>query len=1036
MRDAFRIFVLIIGLSFSAVAASLQQVDPLNYARVLPRSEIMADGKMLVLGGYDDSGLPVDTVEIFNPENSDPWVSSWTVATPMSEARYVPTLTRLKNGTFLVTGGYNGIGASATCEVYDPVTQVWSSKASMLAPRYAHTATLLPDGRVLVTGGYDDSWGTGGTEIYDPVADSWTSAGTMAVTDRFWHTATLIGGDRVLVAGSPSSAACEVYNIASNTWTTVGSMTENRYCQSTVLLPNGKVMVIGGFDYGASATRTSTEIFDPSTGLWSSGGSLSTGRYFSSAVNDGNGHIYVVGGYDSSIGAIDAIESFDIATGGWSTVSGLTYLGYGATGRLLPSGSVVFAGGGGSVGGATSSILLVLPPPPADADYDGLTFAQEIVMSYDPSSEDTGNTGVSDASKDIDGDGFSNLYEIKKASSSTAGLNNALNTLSDNSSLPVGATKLSIGRRMYASHAANDPEGPRVMKSFSASWRGTYNAPPQSGTVEWSAQSTELDSKYSFLRPREISPYEYDAYWEAYSTDGPDRIETADLVEARFSVHLEPTMPIPMESYYVVRTGTGGYQEESATWSSFSLTVPAGSHDSNPMDIKPPTGAPVSRGNGFSKTLTTIQVSPVGIQSLAFNEIAGPFNFPSGALILANDANQSYGANVWLDSDKTGKPIAHYEKIENLSRFAGINEAIGFVAGSTPVMSGIVQVPITSETIKLKATCSAIPGMDFPETELLPSETVPDHRSFSAISLSDDVGSEAMSKPEGIEFDWKIKVGDSSWMSIGKTKHRFYVTANWPKTKLRHETIFRISCAGKDVTGIWNKFKSRNLQRLNGSKLTYYKEWNTIVETVEELLEGGDGQCGSFHRLFRDCLALQGMNTKNTGLNISYSESLTGASDYHLAVDLWHPNGAGSPPPSPIPVGFRWANRITSPNTTYIREDPTGIWRYDWIGSPEFEDIDGIQGQGGVVNPKSIFSRHYVVEYDGVIYDPSYGESFESREALEISFSGFVKLSLKNIAPPSTPLSLMSHYFFKENSSASAQNFIYAPKDPDYPPFP
>ena len=126
-------------------AATLQEVAPLAYPRVLPRSEMMADGRILVLGGYDESGLPVATVEIFNPgDPSDPTTSSWTPGPVMNEARYVPTLTRLKNGKFLVTGGYNGVGATATVEIYDstvtdPLVNPWSYAAPMLAARYTPT---------------------------------------------------------------------------------------------------------------------------------------------------------------------------------------------------------------------------------------------------------------------------------------------------------------------------------------------------------------------------------------------------------------------------------------------------------------------------------------------------------------------------------------------------------------------------------------------------------------------------------------------------------------------------------------------------------------------------------------------------------------------------------------------------------------------------------------------------------------------------------------------------------------------------------
>ena len=599
--------ITVIGLLAAIVqttlrAATLQEVAPLAYPRVLPRSEMMADGRIMVLGGYDESGLPVATVEIFNPgDPSVPTSPSWSTGPAMNEARYVPTLTRLKNGKYLVTGGYNGMGATATAEIYDPtvtdpLVNPWSYAAPMQAARYTHTATLLPDGRILVAGGYDNSWGVGSAEVYDPVANTWTSAGTMSVTDRFWHTATLIGNDRVLVAGSPTSPVCEVYNVASNTWTTVGSMAENRYCHSTVLLPSGKVLVVGGYDYSSGSTRASAEIFDPATGLWASGGSMAAGRYFATAVNDGNGHVYVVGGYDAGSGAVGGVESYSIVPGTWTAVSGLSYYSLGAAGNLLANGSVVFAGGSVSCSASTSSIVLVLPPPPEDADFDGLTFAQEVIMGYDPSSEDTGHTGVSDASKDWDGDGFSNLFEVKKAS-----LSAAMNWASDNNSYPVGATRLNTGRRTYASHIFPDPDGPRTLKSFTAPWRGTYNY-PMAGPLQWPQLSSDAQAQLPFPMPRVMDEYEYVASYDASISDQPEGLsEFGDLIDARYFVRVEPALTMDTKYFYFlekITLGPGGYNDFQTTWSSFSLDIPAGKHDSQPKDIMIAAAAPTPRGNG------------------------------------------------------------------------------------------------------------------------------------------------------------------------------------------------------------------------------------------------------------------------------------------------------------------------------------------------------------------------------------------------------------------------------------------------------
>ena len=56
-----------------------------------------------------------------------------------------------------------------------------------------------------------------------------------------------------------------------NTWTSTGAMATARVGLTSTLLPNGKVLVVGG-------GTTSAELYDPSTGVWTPTGSLSAAR--------------------------------------------------------------------------------------------------------------------------------------------------------------------------------------------------------------------------------------------------------------------------------------------------------------------------------------------------------------------------------------------------------------------------------------------------------------------------------------------------------------------------------------------------------------------------------------------------------------------------------------------------------------------------------------------------------------------------------------------------------------------------------------
>ena len=123
-----------------------------------------------------------------------------------------------------------------------------------------------------------------------------------------------------------------------------GTLANARYGHTATLLPNGKVLVVGGFVAGQRVA--SAELYDPASGTWTATGNLRTPRNSHTATLLPNGKVLVVGGGRSQleIGLVIPPELYDPSSGTWTTI-GTFDPGSGHTATLLPSGKVLVVGG-------------------------------------------------------------------------------------------------------------------------------------------------------------------------------------------------------------------------------------------------------------------------------------------------------------------------------------------------------------------------------------------------------------------------------------------------------------------------------------------------------------------------------------------------------------------------------------------------------------------------------------------------------------------------------------------------------------------
>ena len=125
-------------------------------------------------------------------------------------------------------------------------------------------------------------------------------------------------------------------------WVFTGNLNTARSGHTATLLPNGKVLVVGGDNNGN--ILDSADLYDPTTGMWSLTGRLNAAHTGHTATLLPNGQVLVVGGVNI-VNVLDNAELYDPSANTWSRTSSPTTYRFDHTATLLQTGKVLVAGG-------------------------------------------------------------------------------------------------------------------------------------------------------------------------------------------------------------------------------------------------------------------------------------------------------------------------------------------------------------------------------------------------------------------------------------------------------------------------------------------------------------------------------------------------------------------------------------------------------------------------------------------------------------------------------------------------------------------
>src|SRR5438552_6209177 len=228
----------------------------------------------------------------------------------MADGRWYPTLTTLGDGRVMTfSGGDENGNTNNQVEIYT-VGSGWSQPISApFTPDLYPRMHLLPNGKVFASGAPPSAY------IFNPANSSFTQ--NVATTNyggtRTYGSSVLLPltpannyDPKIMIFGgdSPATATTDIIDIGSSSsqWAPGPNISQARIEMNAVILPNGKVLAMGGSvnDESSSTKSLNADLYDPDSNTFSSAGANAYARlYHSVALLLPDATVWLAGGNPS-----------------------------------------------------------------------------------------------------------------------------------------------------------------------------------------------------------------------------------------------------------------------------------------------------------------------------------------------------------------------------------------------------------------------------------------------------------------------------------------------------------------------------------------------------------------------------------------------------------------------------------------------------------------------------------------------------------------------------------------------------------------
>lgn len=287
---------------FDPTTNSFTQTGSLNQGRGNTRAVLLNDGRVLIAGGlfHTTTYIALATCEIY-----DPVTGAFSTTGSLISPRKDHEMVLLADGRVMVLGGTNSSHTPlSSTDIFNPATGTWSSGPAMARARQQVGALALTDGRILVFGGWNTANGNQkSAEIYDPATNRFTllsdQMNLARVFQTKYHYVALPDGDALIVGGENGGlplGPIEYFDGATNTFSNfVSALSTPVFGQVVTTLQNGLVAIFGGAT-GSSAIN-SIFLYDPSSGVFiQENVTMQHTRYYNAGVTLNDGRVLIIGG--------------------------------------------------------------------------------------------------------------------------------------------------------------------------------------------------------------------------------------------------------------------------------------------------------------------------------------------------------------------------------------------------------------------------------------------------------------------------------------------------------------------------------------------------------------------------------------------------------------------------------------------------------------------------------------------------------------------------------------------------------------------